>query len=229
VKGVLAAVLILLVLGGYWFIASNGFYKWTDDLREFGLGQLDMRFPIRAAAFMKAQGLPGPLYNDLGNGGYLTWAEPIPGGVYMDGRLEVYDADFFAQYVRELADPGAWQAEMDRKGVQTVLQFYWWGNTRNLIQYLINDSRWALVYYDETSVLFVRRAGNEGLIARALSAFTVEREAMERTFLEPVRSWQWPMGRVYALRVYSDLLDMIGKQNDAIPFRTRLAEMSPPE
>ncbi len=229
VQGVLAAVLILLVLGGYWFIASNGFYKLTDELREFGLGRLDMRFPIRAAAFMKAQGLPGRLYNDLGNGGYLTWAEPIPGGVYMDGRLEVYDADFFSQYMREMADPNAWQAEMDRQGVQTVLQFHWWGNTQNLIQYLVRDSRWALVYFDETSVLLVRRAGNEELISRAQSAFTVEREAMERQFLGPVTSWQWPVGRIYTLRVYSDLLNMIGKSNDAVPFRTRLAEISPSE
>ncbi len=228
VKGVLAAVMILLVLGGYWFIASNGFYKWTDDLREFGLGQLDMKFPIRTAAFMKAQGLPGPLYNDLGNGGYLAWAEPIPGGVYMDGRLEVYDADFFGQYIREIANPREWQAEMDRKGIQTVLQFHWWGNTRSLIQYLVHDSRWALVYYDETSVLLVRRAGNEEVINRAMKAFAVEREATERAFLEPVRSWQWPMGRVRALQVYSDLLDVIGRSNDARRFRAFLSEMSLP-
>jgi hypothetical protein len=226
-KGVLAAVLIALVIAGYWFIASNNFYKWNGDLREFGPGQLDMRFPVRATAFMKAQGLPGRLYNDLGNGGYLTWAEPIPGGVYMDGRLEVYDTEFFGQYLNLLGNPSAWQEEMDRHGVQTVLQFHWWGNSRNLIQYLINDGRWALVYYDETSVLLVRRAGNEEVISRALAAFTVERDAIERTLLEPVRSWQWPMGQVYALRVYSDLLDMIGKSNDATRFRTYLSELSP--
>jgi transcriptional regulator of acetoin/glycerol metabolism len=145
----------------------------------------------------------------------------------MDGRLEVYDADFFSQYMHELANPSEWQAEMDRKGVQTVLQFHWWGNTRDLIQHLVNDSRWALVYYDETSVLFVRRAGNEGLISRALSAFAVEREAMERTLLEPVKSWQWPVGRIYALRVYTELLNMIGKGNDAKRFYTHLSELSP--
>lgn len=218
-RGVLAAVLILLALGGYWFIASNGFYKWNNDLREFGLGQLDMRFPIRAAAFMKAQGLPGHLYNDLGNGGYLSWAEPIPGGVYIDGRLEVYDADFFGEYMNTLSNPSAWQAEMDRQGIQTVLQFHWWGNSRNLIQYLITDSRWALVYYDETSVLFVRREGNEAIISRSLDAFIAEREKMEHSFLEPVKSWQWPMGKAYALDVYSSLLDMIGKSHDAQRFR----------
>jgi hypothetical protein len=145
----------------------------------------------------------------------------------MDGRLEVYDTEFFGQYLNLLGNPSAWQEEMDRQGVQTVLQFHWWGNSRNLIQYLINDSRWALVYYDETSVLLVRRAGNEEVISRALAAFTVERDAIERTLLEPVRSWQWPMGQVYALRVYSDLLDMIGKSNDATRFRTYLSELSP--
>jgi hypothetical protein len=229
VKGVLSVAIIALVLAGYWFIASNGFYKWNEDLREFGLGQLDMRFPIRAAAFMKAQGLPGPLYNDLGNGGYLSWAEPIPGGVYIDGRLEVYDTEFFGKYLSALENPSAWQAEMDRRGIQTVLQFHWWGNSRNLIQYLVNDSRWALVYYDETSVLLVRRDGNEQLISRAQTAFSAEREKIEQTLLEPVKSWQWPMGQVYAIRVYGDLLDLIGKSNDAVRFRTYLSELSPPE
>ena len=225
VRGVIATVLILLALGGCWFIASNGFYKWNGDLREFGVGTLDMRFPIRASAFMKAQGLLGPLYNDLGNGGYLTWAEPIPGGVYIDGRLEVYDADFFGEYMNSLANPSAWQMEMDRRGVQTVLQFHWWGNSRNLIQHLVTDSRWALVYYDETSVLFVRREGNDKVISRALAAFTEEREAMERILLEPVKSWQWPMGRAYALDVYSSLLDMIGKSHDAQRFRAFRSQM----
>jgi hypothetical protein len=226
-KDVLAVAMIAIVLGGYWFIASNGFYKWNGDLREFGLGQLDMRFPIRAAAFMKAQGLPGPLYNDLGNGGYLSWAEPIPGGVYMDGRLEVYDTDFFAQYTRLLDDPLEWEAEMDRQGIQTVLQFHWWGNTHKLIQYLVRDSRWALVYYDETSVLLVRREGNEEVISRALAAFAKEHETIERALLEPSRSWQWPMGKVYAIRAYSDALDLIGKSNDAARFRTLLSETYP--
>jgi hypothetical protein len=216
---ILAAVLMLLVLGGYWFIASNSFYKWNSDLREFGPGTLSMRFPIRAAAFMKEQGLPGRLYNDFGNGGYLTWAEPIPGGVYIDGRLEVYDTDFFRQYMRQLANPRAWQDEMDRQGIQTVLQFHWWGNTRNLINYLVHDSRWALVYYDETSVLLVRREGNEKVIARALAAFEKERVATEQAFLEPVHSWQWPMGRIRALEMYSGILNVIGRSDDARRFQ----------
>ena len=147
----------------------------------------------------------------------------------MDGRLEVYDTDFFRQYMQLIANPREWQEEMDRQGIQTVLQFHWWGNTRNLIQYLAHDSRWALVYYDETSVLFVRRAGNEKVISRALAVFTVEREATEQALLEPVRSWQWPMGRVYAIQVYSDLLNLIGKGNDAVRFRSRLSELSPSE
>jgi len=127
--------------------------------------------------------------------------------------------------MKSLSNPSAWQAEMDRQGVQTVLQFHWWGNTRDLIQYLVHDSRWALVYYDETSVLFVRRAGNEEVISRALEAFTAEREKMERSFIEPIKSWQWPMGRAYALDVYSNLLDMIGKNQDAQRFRDFRSQM----
>jgi hypothetical protein len=176
---------------------------------------------------MKAQGLPGPLYNGLDSGGYLTWAEPIPGGVYIDGRLEVYDTDFFAQSMHMIEDPGAWQAEMDRQGVQTALQLHWWQNTRNIIQYLVTDSRWALVYYDETSVVLVRREGNEEVISRALAAFAAEREAAERALLEPIKSWQWPVGRVYALGVYNNLLIRIGRSQDAQRFRDYRSQLDP--
>ena len=226
-KGILAAVMILLVLGLYWFIASNGLYRWNGDRLEFGVGQLNMTFPIRAAAFMKTQGLPGPLYNGLDSGGYLTWAEPIPGGVYIDSRLEVYDTDFFAQSMNMIVNPGEWQAEMDRQGVQTALQLHWWRNTRSIIQYLVTDSRWALVYYDETSVVLVRRKGNGEVISRALAAFAAEREATERALLEPVKSWQWPVSRVYALGVYNNLLLKIGRSNDAKRFRDYRSQLDP--
>jgi hypothetical protein len=125
-----------------------------------------------------------------------------------------------------VTSPANSQSIMDRLGVQTALQFHWWGNTRKLIGHLVRSSTWALVYYDATVVLLVRREGNEELIVRAQAAFEVERDAMEKALLEPVRSWQWPEGRLRALSVYSDLLYMIGRGNDAGRFRAYMAELS---
>jgi hypothetical protein len=76
-----AVALVPIVAGFGWWVASNGFYRSNDEMHEFGLGVFDVRFPIRASQFVKDQRLPGPMFNDMSNGGYLTWDEPIAGGV----------------------------------------------------------------------------------------------------------------------------------------------------
>jgi hypothetical protein len=80
----------LLVAAGF-FVVTNGYYRWSLNPREFGLGILEAKFPIRASAFARELHLPPQLYNDIGGGGYLSWDRPVDGGVYIDGRLEVYD------------------------------------------------------------------------------------------------------------------------------------------
>jgi hypothetical protein len=215
-----------VVLGFSWWVASNGFYRSNDEMHEFGLGIFDVRFPIRASQFVKDQRLPGPAFNDMSNGGYMTWDEPIPGGVYVDGRLEVYDAPFLDTYVRQVGNPQQWQEEMDRRNIKTVIFFHWWPNHRNLNNYLFRDPRWAVVYYDETSIVAVRKEGNEDAIARAQAAFPAARAETERILMDPSKSWQYPVGRARGLLVYASLLQTMGKGAEAQKYQARLNELS---
>jgi hypothetical protein len=194
-------------------------------MHEFGLGTFDVRFPVRASAFAKAQRLPGPVFNDLSNGGYMTWDEPIPGGVYVDGRLEVYDAPFLDTYVKQVGQPQLWQAEMDKRGIQTVIFFHWWSNHRNLNRHLLTDQRWAVVYHDETSIVAVRRQGNDDAIARAQAAFPAARAETERILLDPARGWQYPVGRARGLTTYASILSAMGQRTEAQRYQTRLNEL----
>jgi hypothetical protein len=187
---------------------------------------IGMNFPIRAAAFMKAQRLPRPLFNDFTNGGYFSWAEPIPGGVYVDGRVEVYGADFLARYGSQVQRPGEWQAEMDRRGIQTATLFHWWSNHQALLRFLLTDDRWAVVYYDETTVVAVRREGNTETIARASAAFVRERGTTERILLEPTRSWQWQIARARGLTAYANLLAAMGRFDEVRRLRKYLARLN---
>ena len=134
-------------------------------------------------------------------GGYLTWDRPVHGGVYIDPRGEVYDDQFVSDYVARLTQPSRWQDEADRRGFQTVFLFHWWHRT--LLNWLIRDGRWALVYFDENATVFVRRAGNEALIEQALRAFEPLRERNVQALLAPATSWRgrwarregfWPTG-----------------------------------
>jgi hypothetical protein len=221
-----AVALVPIVAGFGWYVASNKFYRANDEMHEFGLGVFDVRFPIRAVQFVRDQKLPGPMFNDLSNGGYLTWDPPVDGGVYVDGRLEVYDAPFLDTYVKQVGQPQLWQQEMDRRNVQTVIFFHWWPNHKALNQFLLKDPRWAVVYYDETSIVAVRRQGNEDAIARAEAAFPAAREETEHILLDESKPWQYPVGRARGLLVYTSLLQTMGKFGDAQKHQARLNELN---
>ena len=224
----LAAVMPPLLVGAAWFIVTNGFYRWDLDTQEFGTGVLDVSFPIRASAFTKQLKLPPRLFNDLNCGGYLTWDRPVEGGVYIDGRLEVYGATFFAAYAAALTDPTVWQREADRAAIGTVLLFHSWPNRHRLIRWLLKSPEWALVYFDEVAIVFVRRAGNDGRITAAQQAFAPVQQATERRLLGPVSSWQWPAARVEELSNYGQLLNLMGKPTESIKFYERLLALGPP-
>lgn len=223
----LAVVLVPALLAACWFVASNGFYRRNDEMHEFGLGIFQMYFPIRAAAFLKEQNLPGPLFNDFTTGGYLSWAQPIAGGVYVDGRTEVYEVSFLSTYLRQTLRPYEWQAEMDRRGVQTACLFHWWPNHQALVRFLSSDPRWALVYYDETSVIAVRREGNADAIERCAAFFPEARSRTEQMLLETPKSWQWQIARARGNLNYAAVLAAIGRFPEARPFQEQSARLNP--
>jgi tetratricopeptide (TPR) repeat protein len=221
-----AGLLPALVLAG-WFVASNNFYRLDAQPQQFGTGIFEAGSPVKAAAFVKEQKLPPPLYNDWTSGGYLTWAQPVPGGVYIDSRGEVYDDQFFSDYLARLRQPALWQDDADHMGFQTVIFFHLWASHRHLLTWLLRDPRWALVYFDENATVFVRREGNEALIARATRAFEPLREQNARALLEPGSSWQWPVDRARGLLAYGALLDVMGRSGEAVQFFSRLLEIGP--
>ena len=220
-----AALVPVLVVAG-WFVASNNFYRWDGQrFEEFGPGIFEVGSPLKASAFVKEQQLPPPLYNDWISGGYLTWDRPVRGGVYIDPRGEVYDDQFVSDYVARLTQPSRWQDEADHRGFQTVLLFHWWHRT--LLNWLIRDRRWALVYFDENATVFVRRAGNEALIERATRAFEPLRERNVQALLAPATSWQWPVGQAGGLLAYGMLLDTMGRQEEAVRFFSQALDIGP--
>jgi hypothetical protein len=203
-----AAVCLACVALGL-FVASNRYYAGTSVTRETGLGVFECNFPMYAAAFAEETKLPSKLYNDLTAGGYLTWKPGVEGGVFIDGRLEVYDTDFFTRYFNAFSDVRLWQQQVDSYGVSTVVLFHRWGNRHPLIRFLARDPAWALVYHDEAAIIFVRRRGNEEAIARASAAFPAW-QAKTRERLARGRGWQTPISLATALESHARLMVSLG-------------------
>ncbi len=235
--GVGAGLLLLLFLGGAaWSVTTNRLYLWNLEPREFGAGTLQMNFPIKAAAFVREMELPARLFCDLTSGGYLTWDTPLGDRVYMDGRLEVYDDEFYAAYIKGLRTPEAWQEQADSAGIGTALLDHRIPAHYRLIQWLNSDPRWALVYVDEVAVVFVRAAGHEELIESARKRFASGFNEISRNLIERSPSWpwplgplgQWPMGRMSALANYADGLSLVGNFDRAAEFHAALLDFDLP-
>jgi hypothetical protein len=162
-------------------------------------------------------------------GGYLTWDDPIGEGVFIDGRLEVYDTAFITDYMTSVSSPTRWQADADRRGIQTVLLCHRFENERALAGRLFKSGAWTLVYVDEVAVIFVRTAGNVEALARA-SALRATWDARTDAWLQqPAVRWPYQAGRVEGLRAYARVQATVGAAQPAIDAYLRLLELGLPQ
>lgn len=220
-----AVAAVAAVLAGA-AVATGALYKLDAAPREFGAGVIEGTFPQRAVAFARAARLPGKLYNDMSSGGYLTWDDPIGDGVFIDGRLEVYDTPFVTEFVTARSTPARWEADADRYGIQTAIIFYQFVPDSMLAERLAAGDAWSLVYVDEVAAIFVRKQGNGEALARA-AAIRSEWDAKTEAWVSrPARQWPYPAGRIEGTRAYARFLGSIGQTEAAVNAYSRLVELN---
>ncbi len=110
--------------------------------------------PASAVEFVKAQQLPGPLFNNYGWGGYLIWSLPnLP--VSIDGRAALHGTPRFKQSLATWgAEPG-WDSDPDLQRANLIVAPY----DAALCAVLRLDPRFQLVYEDKVAAVFTRRSG----------------------------------------------------------------------
>ncbi|MFN2375195.1 MAG: hypothetical protein ABR538_01575 [Candidatus Binatia bacterium] len=202
-------------------VVTNDWYASTGETHEFGLGTFASNFQPRAVEFFREQGLPGPLYNDMTAGGYLTWDDPTGKGVYVDGRLEVYDTPFFSAYLSNLSNIAAWKKDADARGIQSVMVFHRWGNRHGFLRALLSQPDWHLVYFDETVATVVRATGREEVVAKARQAFSGGWRARNEAIIGSPRlamPWQWNVDSYTGQLAYARLLETLGERKSVLPW-----------
>ena len=202
--------------------------RWDRQPREFGAGVIEGTFPIRAVAFARAAQLPGKLYNDMAAGGYLTWDDPIGDGVFVDGRLEVYDTPFLTDAVMAMSDPIRWQRDADRYHIQTAIIFHRLETSRALAGRLVQRQDWTLVFADDVAAVFVRTRGNDAALARAFAMRPQWDEQTEAWLSQSVPRWPYRAGRVESTRAYARFMATTGHAELAITAYAKYLELGPP-
>lgn len=147
-----AAILAAISVAGFFFhelATVNGFFR---------TGLRNWNYPVQAADFVRKNHLPGTLYNTYEWGGYLEWTLYPDYRVFWDGRAD--SRKMFAAGLRiSHGDPG-WKEDLNTYNVNTLvlcpLTFDLGGRRLVLDQLRRPDSGWALVFADDSALVFVR-------------------------------------------------------------------------
>ncbi len=140
-----AGVAVVVALSLLLFTGSTNFNPRGLDRAISGF------LPVDAVNYLRKNPAPGPLYNTLDWGGFLTWYMPnYP--VAIDGRTDLYGDELDEQFFTTANGAPSYinDAYLNQAGV-VILQ-----KSNNLVGILEADPRFQLVYEDRLAAVFVR-------------------------------------------------------------------------
>lgn len=158
VTGVTAVFLIFVVVTNRWATAENRAPK-------FGVGVDESIVPMRAMAVM-AKLPPGlNVFNTFLTGGPLIWKLYPQWRPFCDGRANLYGREFVDQYRKAMYDPAEWERWMQERSVSVAYIQYGTADDRGLLQYLVKNHTWDMLYFDHAACIFVHQSSWDKLRA----------------------------------------------------------------
>jgi hypothetical protein len=123
---------------------------WQQVQRASPVGPLiDIHTPIKAAEYLKAHP-GGHLFNELGYGSYLIWANPEQ-KVFIDARIELYTYDLWQDYIH-INNSSNYNKILMKYGVDRILLDK--ELQSELASTLSEDPLWNLEYEDQVAQIW---------------------------------------------------------------------------
>jgi len=150
------------------FLFWLGVWPTLSRLGGFGFSRYP-GYPFKTAEWLNRHEVRGPVFCEWTYGTFFLWtldwrANPL----CIDGRAEVYGSDLIRQFrLARAARPG-WSEKLAAWNVEIVALDITATGVRQLLPELLHASPdWALAYWDETSLVYLRRsAANAPVIAQ---------------------------------------------------------------
>jgi hypothetical protein len=149
------------------------------DFKQFGFGVNEYRVPAGSVRYLNDNSVYGRFFNPFHWGGYIIWTGYPKRTVFIDPMGGLPD-ELLEKYT--LATSGilgsTWILEQlhVRYGFEALILDYPYRNAgaRDLSGLVMSDPNWALVYWDDVSLLYLRRGGtHQSLIDRDEYRFVV--------------------------------------------------------
>lgn len=163
-RGILAATHLFMLLFLLWALVSQRYYPAVDDARRFGWHGIDAdRYPVKAVDYILQHSLPGNLFHDLNDGGYLIWRLFPRYQVFIDTRIDpvVMSEEHFSRYIRMCEDRDYFDKMANHYHIRTVILRPCSSLQYQTFQRVFADNpRWQPVFYDadESSLVLVSRS-----------------------------------------------------------------------
>jgi hypothetical protein len=133
------AVLAILMVGYRHYDVSN---NWLDM-------QIAGTFPESAARYIEKRHLPGPLYNDFNDGGFLIWRLPwLP--VAIDGRTNVHGDERVAHSSAVWSGKPGWDADPELLRANLILA----AKDSTFAALLRQNPHYKIIFEDIQTVVF---------------------------------------------------------------------------
>jgi Tetratricopeptide repeat len=177
-------------LGGVLLLARVTVLEREAYFYRFGAAVHTGVFPVEAANFVKQTGLSGKMFNTYGIGGYLIWELWPDWKVFIDGREDVYlRAGVLEDYLTGFADRERWQALVKKYGIDFAMVRYPESAAptpdRSLETVAFERQNWALVYFDDTVVIYARRNGRNDSVVQRYEIRSVQPLQLS-SYLDPI-------------------------------------------
>ena len=139
---------------------------------EFGIG-VSSYFPTAIIQFTKDKNLQGNMLNAYAFGGYFIWSLYPERKIFLDGRNEVY-LPLLKEITEVRMDSRKWKAFLEKYRIEYALLNYVdeleevtvMGSNHEVTKTYapftsthFPRSRWALIYWDDNGMIFIRRDG----------------------------------------------------------------------
>ncbi|MBF0385850.1 MAG: tetratricopeptide repeat protein [Candidatus Omnitrophica bacterium] len=137
----------------------KGYFDFDSFERKSEYEGVSIRnYPFKAVDFIKKNNIEGNFLNDFNSGAYMLGRLSPKVKVFIDGRTEVYGAEFFRDYRR------LWKGneELISRAINlynitgAYLSSVFTGIPKGLLRYFMERKDWKAVYFDYDGVIFLK-------------------------------------------------------------------------
>lgn len=186
-------------------LSYNGYYDFDTYQRKSEFGGVSLRnFPYKAADFLVRNNIKGNFFNDFNSGAYLTGRVFPNIRVFIDGRTELYGAEFFTRQDQTWrGDKKLFDQFMDQYKISGLfLNSVQAPIPQKLLWQISKDDHWELVYLDYDAAIFLRAIPENAELIQEykidLTHWQTKKVDLERVGLTNIKPYQ-NVHRAYSL------------------------------